>query len=60
VTDSGFRQLKIPPKLLEAVSLDFTAFPIELDHRAQTVLRKAQFLANDWEIDSPDLIRQLM
>ena len=60
VTDSGFRQLKIPPKLLEAVSLDFTAFPIELDHRAQTVLRKAHFLANDWEIDSPDLIRQLM
>ena len=60
VTDSGFRQLNIPPELLEGASLDFAAFPIELDHRAQTILRKAHLLADDWKINSPDLIRQLM
>ena len=60
VADSGFRQLKIPPELLEGVSVDFAAFPIDLDHRAQTILRKAHLLADDWKINSPDLIRQLM
>src|SRR5215469_130039 len=60
VTDSGFRHINIPQKLLEGVSVDFAAFPIDLDHRTETVLRKAHLLANDWNIDSPDLIRQLM
>ncbi|HEY6902754.1 MAG TPA: DUF4132 domain-containing protein [Candidatus Acidoferrales bacterium] len=60
VTDSGFRRLNIPPELLEGVSVDFAALPIELDHRAQTILRKAHLLADDWKINSPDLIRQLM
>jgi Domain of unknown function (DUF4132) len=60
VTDSGVRQLKIPQKLLADVSVDFSAFPIDLDHRTEMVLRKAYVLANDWKIDSPDVIRQLM
>jgi hypothetical protein len=60
VTDSGVRHLKIPQKLLEDVTIDFATFPIELDHRTQVVLRKAHLLANDWNIDSPDLVRQLM
>jgi hypothetical protein len=60
VTDSGVRHLKIPQKLLEDVTIDFATFPIELDHRTQAVLRKAHLLANDWHIDSPDLVRQLM
>jgi hypothetical protein len=49
-----------PPTLLENVPLDLSAFPVDLDHRTETVLRKAYVLANDWKIDSPDLIRQLM
>jgi hypothetical protein len=60
MTDSGVRQLKIPQKLLDDVLLDFTAFPIDLDYRTEMILRKAYVVANDWEIDSPDLIRQLM
>lgn len=60
ITDSGVRQLKIPQKLLDDVSVDFSAFPIELDHRTEIILLKAHVLANDGEIDSPDLIRQLM
>lgn len=59
-TDSGFRRITIPRKLLDKVPLDFTAFALELDHRAEMALRKAYILANDWNIDSPDLIRQLM
>ncbi len=59
VTDSGVRHLSIAQKFLEGVSIDFAAFPIELDHRTQMILRKAHLLANDWNIDSPDLIRQL-
>jgi hypothetical protein len=59
MTDSGVRQLKIPQKLLDSVSVDFSAFPIDLDHRTEMVLRKAHILANDWRIDSPDLVRQL-
>lgn len=58
--DSGVRQLKIPRKLLEEVPLDLSQFPIELDHRTEMVLRTAHVLANDWEIDSPELIQQLM
>ncbi len=60
LTESGVRQLKIPQKLLEKVSLDLPDCPIELDHRTEMILRKAYLLANDWKIDSPDLIRQLM
>ena len=59
-TDSGFRRIVIPQKLLDKVPLDFAAFPLELDHRAEMVLRKAYVLANDWNINSADLIRQLM
>jgi hypothetical protein len=60
VTDSGlFQRLNIPHKLLEDVSADFSEFPIDLDHRTETILRKAYVLANDGQIDSPDLIRQL-
>jgi len=57
---SGARQLKIPQELLDGVSVDFCAFPIDLDHRTEMILRKAYVLANDWKIDSPDLIQQLM
>src|ERR1700741_3876251 len=60
MTDSGVRRLKIPQKLLDGVSVDFSAFPIDLDHRTEMILRKAYVLANDWKIDSPDLIRLLM
>jgi len=34
-------------------------FPIDLDYRTETILRKAYVLADDWKIDSPDLIQQL-
>ena len=60
LADSGFRQLNIPQKLLNDVSLNLAAFPIDLDYRTEMILRKANLLANDWKIDSPDLIRQLM
>jgi hypothetical protein len=60
VTDSGsFKRLNIPHKVLEDVFVDFSAFPIDLDYRTETALRKAYVLANDGQIDSPDLIRQL-
>jgi len=45
--------------LLEDVSADFSVFPIDLDYRTETILRKAYVLANDGQIDSPDLVRQL-
>ena len=60
LTESGARRLNIPREVLDRVDVDFSAFPIELDYRTETVLRKAHVLANDWRIDSPDLIRQLM
>jgi hypothetical protein len=60
LTDSGVRQLHIPQQVLEDVSIDVSAFPIDLDHRTEMILRKAYLLANDWKIDSPDLIRQLI
>jgi hypothetical protein len=59
-TDSGlFQRLNIPHQLLEDVSADFSVFPIDLDYRTETILRKAYVLANDGQIDSPDLVRQL-
>jgi hypothetical protein len=60
LTDSGVRHLKIPQDLLQGVSLDFSMVPIDLDTRTETILRTAYFLADDWKIDSPDVIRQLM
>ena len=60
VTESRFRWLRIPRKILDAVALDFSAIPIDLDYRTETILRKAYVLADDWKIDSPDLIQQLM
>jgi hypothetical protein len=59
-TDSVTRWLKIPQKILDAVQLDLSAVPIDLDPRTETILRKAHVLADDWRIDSPELVRQLM
>lgn len=59
-TESGFRHLNIPRKLLEKVPFDGSAFAIDLDYRVEMALRKAYVLADDWKIDSPDLIQQLM
>ena len=60
LTDSGMRPLKIPQKLLDAVPLDIGSLTIDLDYRTDSILRKAHVLANDWTIDSPELVRQLM
>jgi hypothetical protein len=60
MADSEYRWLRISRKILDAVSLDFSAIPVELDFRTETILRKAYVLADDWKIDSPDLIQQLM
>jgi hypothetical protein len=48
VTDSGsFKRLTIPQKVLDGVPADFSAFPIDLDSRTETVLRKAYVLAKE-------------
>ena len=60
VTDSGIRWLRIPQKILDSVTLDLAAIHVELDHRTEMVLRKASVLADDWKIDSPELVRQFM
>jgi hypothetical protein len=60
MADSEYRWLRISRKILDAVSLDFSAIPVELDYRTDTILRKAFVLADDWKIESPDLITQLM
>jgi hypothetical protein len=60
VAENGFRWLRIPRKILDAVPLDFAAIPMDLDYRTETILRKAYVLADDWKIDSPELIKQLM
>ena len=60
VTESEVRWLNIPRNILDAVSLDLSAIPIELDYRSEMILRKAHVLADDGKIDSPDLIEQLM
>ena len=60
VTESGFRWLRIPRKILDAIAIDFSAIPIDLDYRTESILRKAYVLADDWKIESPDLITQLM
>ncbi len=60
VTESEVRWLKIPRKILDAVELDLTAIPIDPDYRTETIVRKACVLADDWKIDCPELVRQLM
>jgi hypothetical protein len=60
VTDSEMRWLRIPQKILDAVPLELPAIPIELDYRTEMILRKAYVLADDWKIDSPELVRQFM
>jgi hypothetical protein len=59
MADDGMRWLQIPQNLLDAVALDLSAVPIDLDYRTETVLRKAYVLADDWRIESGDLMRQL-
>jgi hypothetical protein len=59
-TETGFCRLAIPRKVLDAAPLDFSKIPIDLDHRTETILRKAYVLAEDWNINSPDVIQQLM
>jgi hypothetical protein len=60
VSDSGVRWLKIPQKLLPALSPELANLPFELDFRTGTILRKTYLLADDWKIDDPDLICQFM
>jgi len=60
LTDSGNRWLRIPQKVLDAVRLDLSAIPLDMDYRTETTLRKAYVLAEDWKIDDPDLVKQLV
>lgn len=60
ITDKSARWLKIPQKVLSEVELGLNNLPIDLDYRTELALRKAYVLANDWRIDSPPLIRQLV
>jgi hypothetical protein len=60
ITEKLPRWLKIPQKILSEVQLDLTDLPIELDYRTELVLRKAYVLADDWKINSPELVQQLM
>jgi len=59
-TDSITRWLKIPQNIVDAVPLDLSGIPIDIDPRTEMILRKAFILADDWRIDSPELVRQLM
>jgi hypothetical protein len=60
ITESGPRWLQIPQKLLAAVELALQDVPLELDYRSEMILRRAYVLANDWNINSPELIKQIM
>lgn len=60
ITESGPRWLRIPQKLLAAVELALHDVPVELDYRSEMILRRAYVLANDWNINSPELIKQIM
>jgi hypothetical protein len=60
LTDSGNRWLRIPQKLLDAVRIELSGVPVDVDYRTETTLRKACVLAEDWKIEDPDLIKQLM
>jgi len=59
MTESKPRWLRIPQKVLNAVELGLQDLPLDLDHRTEMILRKAYVLANDWNINSPELIQQL-
>lgn len=59
MTESKPRWLRIPQKVLNAVELRLEDLPLDLDHRTEMILRKAYVLANDWNINSPELIQQL-
>lgn len=60
MAESKPRWLRIPQKVLNAVELGLQDIPLDLDYRTEMILRKAYVLANDWNIDSPDLVKQLM
>jgi hypothetical protein len=60
VTDPESPWLNIPAADLKNVQLDLKVVPIEVDHRTEMILRKAHVLADDWKINSPELVRQLM
>ncbi|HEV2115341.1 MAG TPA: DUF4132 domain-containing protein [Terriglobales bacterium] len=60
MTESKPRWLRIPQKVLNAVELGLEKLPLDLDHRTEMILRKAYVLADDWNIDSPELVKQLM
>jgi hypothetical protein len=60
ITNPESPWLNIPRTDLKNVQLDLNAIPIELDHRTELILRKAHVLADDWKINSPELVRQLM
>jgi hypothetical protein len=59
VGEKTFRWLKIPQRLIDKVELKLDNVPLELDTRAESALRKAHILANDWKITDPELIQQL-
>lgn len=59
MTESQPRWLRIPQEVLNAVELGLEELPLDLDHRTEMILRKAYVLANDWNINSPQLIEQL-
>jgi uncharacterized protein DUF4132 len=59
MTESKPRWLRIPQQVLNAVELGLQDLPLDLDHRTEMILRKAYVLANDWNINSPELIQQL-
>ncbi|HYY72815.1 MAG TPA: DUF4132 domain-containing protein, partial [Candidatus Bathyarchaeia archaeon] len=60
MADKSPRWLRIPQKILSDVDLGLKDLPIDLDYRTELALRKAYILADDWKINSPDLVRQLM
>ncbi len=60
ITGKVKRWLKIPQKVLSEVELELNDLPIDLDYRTELALRKAYILADDWRINSPELIQQLM
>ncbi len=60
VADNHSRLLRIPQVMLNAVVLDQLPPSIELDYRTEMILRKAYVLADDWNIRSPELVKQLM
>jgi hypothetical protein len=59
LTDKSPRWLRIPQKILAEVDLGLKNLPIDLDYRTELALRKAYVLADDWRINSPDLVPQL-